>query len=51
MALEAYVLHAALESRLSPENYEKVREHAALDHAKYQKISTRAAKGLLVTGW
>ncbi len=51
MAPEAYILHDALEGRLNGESGEEIRERGAKAYAKYQKISLKAAKGLLVTGW
>ncbi len=51
MAPEAYILHDSLEGRLSGETGEQIRERGAKAYAKYQKISLKAAKGLLVTGW
>jgi len=50
MAPEAYILHDALEGKLIGESDEAVRTRAAKAYAKYQRISLRAAKGLLVTG-
>ncbi len=50
MAPEAYILHDALEGHLSGETDEQVRTRAAKAYAKYQRISLRAAKKLLVTG-
>ncbi len=51
MAPEAYILHDALEGWTRGETSEQVRDRAAAAYAKYQKISLRAARNLLVTGW
>ena len=51
MAPEAYILHDALEGWARGENSEQVRTRAAAAYAKYQKISLKAARNLLVTGW
>ena len=51
MAPEAYIIHDALEGRLNKKNNEEIREKAARAYAKYQKISVKASKRLLVTGW
>lgn len=51
MAPEAYILHDALEAWLKRQKNERVREQAALAYAKYQRISKRAARSLLVTGF
>ena len=51
MAPEAYILHDALEGWTRRESAEQVRTRAAGAYAKYQKISLRAARNLLVTGW
>jgi hypothetical protein len=51
MAPEAYILHDALEGWTRGESDEKVRTRAAAAYAKYQKISLKAARNLLVTGW
>lgn len=51
MAPEAYILHDALEGWTRGETDEEVRTRAAAAYAKYQKISQRAARNLLVTGW
>jgi hypothetical protein len=51
MAPEAYILHDALEGWTRGERGEQVRTRAATAYAKYQKISFKAARNLLVTGW
>ena len=51
MAPEAYILHDALEGWTRGESAEEVRTRAAAAYSKYQKISVKAARGLLVTGW
>jgi hypothetical protein len=51
MAPEAYILHDALEGWTQGETSEQVRMRAAAAYAKYQKISLKAARNLLVTGW
>ena len=51
MAPEAYILHDALEGWTRGESAEQVRTRAAGAYAKYQRISLRAARNLLVTGW
>jgi hypothetical protein len=51
MAPEAYILHGAFEGWINGETDEQIRNRAAGAYSKYQKISLRAAKGLLVTGW
>jgi hypothetical protein len=51
MAPEAYILHDALEGWTRGESAEQVRTRAAEAYAKYQKISVKAARNLLVTGW
>ncbi len=51
MAPEAYILHDALEGWIRNESGEQVRERAALAYAKYQKISLKAAKNILVSGF
>lgn len=51
MAPEAYTLHDAIEGWVRNESPQQVRERAAAAYAKYQKISQKAALGLLVTGW
>lgn len=51
MAPEAYILHDALEGWTRGESGEQVRDRAAAAYAKYQKISVKAARNLLVTGW
>lgn len=51
MAPEAYILHDAIEGWVRNETGRQVQIRAAAAYAKYQKISQRAAEGLLVTGW
>lgn len=51
MAPEAYILHGAFEGWINGESDERIRTRAAQAYAKYQRISLRASKGLLVTGW
>ncbi|QQS41059.1 MAG: hypothetical protein IPM63_17100 [Acidobacteriota bacterium] len=51
MAPEAYILHDAIEGWVADEDDEEIRSRAAKAYSKYQKISLRAANGLLVTGY
>lgn len=51
MAPEAYILHDALEGWINAETNEQIQTRAAGAYAKYQKISLKSAKNLLVTGW
>lgn len=51
MAPESYILHDALEGWISGETNEQIRTRAANAYSKYQKISLRSAKNLLVTGF
>ena len=51
MAPEAYILHDALEGWTQGETDEQIRTRAAAAYSKYQKISLKSAKNLLVTGW
>lgn len=51
MAPEAYILHDALEGWIGGETNEQIQTRAANAYAKYQKISLKSAKNLLVTGW
>jgi hypothetical protein len=51
MAPEAYILHDAVEGWVRNESGRQIQVRAAAAYAKYQKISQRAAEGLLVTGW
>jgi hypothetical protein len=51
MAPEAYILHDALEGWARDETDDQIRSRAAAAYAKYQRISRKAAEGLLVTGW
>jgi len=51
MAPEAYILHDALEGWTRGETDEQIRARTAEAYAKYQRISVRAARNLLVTGW
>lgn len=50
MAPEAYILHDALEGWIKGETDEQVRNRAATAYSKYQKISLKSARNLLVTG-
>lgn len=51
MAPEAYILHDAIEGWARGESDQQIRSRAAGAYAKYQRISQKAAEGLLVTGW
>lgn len=51
MAPESYILHDALEGWIKGENNEQIQTRAAAAYGKYQKISLKSAKRLLVTGW
>ncbi len=51
MAPEAYILHDALEGWATGETDEQIRNRAAAAYSKYQKISLKSARNLLVTGW
>ena len=51
MAPEAYILHDALEGWINAETNEQIQTRAANAYSKYQKISLKSAKNLLVTGW
>lgn len=51
MAPEAYILHDAVEGWARDESDQEIRSRAAAAYAKYQRISKKAAEGLLVTGW
>lgn len=51
MAPEAYILHDAIEGWVDNESDEQIRTRAANAYSKYQKISLKSAKNLLVTGW
>lgn len=51
MAPEAYILHDALEGWIAGETNEQIQTRAAEAYAKYQKISIKSARNLLVTGW
>ncbi|MCO6511057.1 MAG: hypothetical protein J5I65_09710 [Aridibacter famidurans] len=51
MAPEAYILHDALDGWVASEGDEEIRLRAAKAYSKYQRISLRAAEGLLVTGY
>ncbi len=51
MAPEAYILHDALEGWTLGESDEQIRTRAAAAYSKYQKISLKSARNLLVTGW
>lgn len=50
MCPEAYTLHDALEAFIKGDSKENIRLAAAQAYAKYQKISLKAALGLLVQG-
>ncbi|HVE57187.1 MAG TPA: hypothetical protein VNB22_10190 [Pyrinomonadaceae bacterium] len=51
MAPEAYILHDALEGWVKNETSEQIRDRAASAYSKYQKISIKSSRNLLVTGW
>lgn len=51
MAPEAYILHDALAGWTKGETDEQIRNRAALAYSKYQKISLKSARNLLITGW
>ena len=51
MAPEAYVLHAALDKRLSGKGVKEVELSAARAYSKYQRISEKAGRGLFTSGW
>lgn len=51
MAPEAYILHDAFTGWINNETDEQIQTRAAGAYSKYQKISLRSAKRLLVTGW
>jgi len=51
MAPEAYILHDALEGWTAGETNEQIRTRAASAYSKYQKISLKSARNLLVSGW
>ncbi len=51
MAPEAYILHDAIDGWIKGENNEQIQTRGAAAYAKYQKISLRSARNLLVTGW
>lgn len=51
MAPESYILHDALEGWINNESDEEIRTRAAKAYSKYQKISLKSSKGLLITGW
>lgn len=51
MAPEAYILHDALEGWVKNETDEQIRDRAASAYSKYQKISIKSSRNLLVTGW
>lgn len=51
MAPEAFTLHDAIEGWIKNETPQQIRVRGAAAYAKYQKISEKAAMGLLVTGW
>jgi hypothetical protein len=50
MAPEAYSLHDAIDAWLKEENATEIADAAAAAYAKYQKISTRSARRLLISG-
>jgi hypothetical protein len=51
MAPEAYILHDALDGWVNGETNEQIQLRAASAYAKFQKISVKSAKNLLVTGY
>lgn len=51
MAPEAYILHDAVEGWIKGETHEQIRTRGAAAYAKYQRISLKSARNLLVTGW
>ena len=51
MAPEAYILHDALSGYLAKESNTEIQNRAATAYSKYQKISLKSAKKLLVTDW
>ncbi len=51
MAPEAYILYDALDGWIGGESNEQIRDRAANAYSKYQKISLKSARNLLVTGW
>lgn len=51
MAPEAYIFHDALTGYVNKEFNEEIQNRAAVAYSKYQKISLKSAKKLLVTGW
>ncbi|WP_282628421.1 hypothetical protein [Empedobacter sedimenti] len=51
MAPEAYILHDALSGYLAKESNVDIQNRAASAYSKYQKISLKSAKKLLVTDW
>lgn len=51
MAPEAYILHDALEGWVRGETNEQIQTRAAAAYAKFQKISLKSAKNLIVTGY
>ena len=51
MAPEAYILHDAVDAWVYRRGDAEVRNRAAMAYSKYQKISLRASRRLLVSGW
>ena len=51
MAPEAYILHDALSGYLAKESNANIQNRAASAYSKYQKISLKSAKNLLITDW
>ncbi len=51
MAPEAYILHDALDGWVNGETNEQIRVRAASAYSKFQRISIKSAKNLLVTGY
>ncbi len=51
MSPEAYTLHDALESYMSKQPADSIRNSAAAAYSKYQRCSIRASKRLLVSGF
>ncbi len=51
MAPEAYILHDALEGWVRGESPTQIQTRAAIAYAKFQKISVKSAKHLIVTGY
>lgn len=51
MAPEAYILHDALNGYLNKESNTEIQNRAATAYSKYQKVSLKASKNLLITNW